>query len=37
VRLERRGHELAELEETFKAWNARVEEEGRLVPEIARL
>jgi hypothetical protein len=37
VRLERRGHELMELEETFKAWNAHVEEEGRLVPEIARL
>ena len=37
VRLERRGHELEELEETFKTWNARVEDEGRLVPEIARL
>ena len=37
VRLERRGHELAELEETYKAWNAHVEDEGRLVPEIARL
>jgi hypothetical protein len=37
VRLERRGHELDELEETFKTWNAHVETEGRLVPEIARL
>ena len=37
VRLERRGHELEELEETFKAWNARVEDEGRLVPEIAKI
>jgi hypothetical protein len=37
VRLERRGHELEELEETFKDWNAHVEDEGRLVPEIARL
>ncbi|HZR95863.1 MAG TPA: hypothetical protein VFA56_09215 [Gaiellaceae bacterium] len=37
VRLERRGHELEELEETFKTWNARVEDEGRLVPEIARI
>src|SRR5258706_1482969 len=37
VRLERRGHELDELEETFKGWNAHVEDEGRLVPEIARL
>jgi hypothetical protein len=37
VRLERRGHELDELEDAFKAWNAHVEDEGRLVPEIARL
>jgi hypothetical protein len=37
VRLERRGHELDELEETFKTGNAHVEDEGRLVPEIARL
>jgi len=37
VRLERRGHELDELEPTFKDWNTRVEDEGRLVPDIARL
>ena len=37
VRLERRGHELDELEEGFKDWNAHVEDEGRLVPEIARI
>jgi hypothetical protein len=37
VRLERRGHELSDLEETYKAWNAHVEVDGRLVPEIARL
>jgi len=37
VRLERRGHELNELEDSFKDWNAQVEDEGRLVPEIARL
>jgi len=37
VRLERRGHELEELEESFKAWNAHVADEGRLVPDIARL
>lgn len=37
VRLERRGHELDELEDSFKDWNAHVEDEGRLVPEIARL
>jgi hypothetical protein len=37
VRLERRGHELEELDEGFKDWNAQIEDEGRLVPEIARL
>jgi hypothetical protein len=37
VRLERRGHELDELEDSFKAWNTRVEDEGRLVPDIARI
>jgi hypothetical protein len=37
VRLEERGHELGDLESSFTAWNARVEEDGRLVPEIARL
>jgi hypothetical protein len=37
VRLERRGHELDELEDGYKDWNAHVEDEGRLVPEIARL
>ncbi len=37
VRLERRGHELAELDDGFKDWNAQVEDEGRLVPEIARI
>jgi len=37
VRLERRGHELDELDAGFKVWNAHVEDDGRLVPEIARL
>jgi hypothetical protein len=37
VRLERRGHELDELEDGFKGWNTRVEDEGRLVPEIAKI
>jgi hypothetical protein len=36
-RLERRGHELEELENGFKDWNAQIEDEGRLVPEIARI
>jgi hypothetical protein len=37
VRLERRGHELEELERTFQDWNAHVDDGGRLVPDIARL
>ena len=37
VRLERRGHELSELEGMFQTWNAHVEDDGRLVPNIARL
>ena len=37
VRLERRGHELEELDDSFKSWNAHLEDEGRLVPDIARL
>jgi hypothetical protein len=37
IRLEGRGHEVDELEPAFTEWNAKVEDEGRLVPEIARL
>jgi hypothetical protein len=37
VRLAERGHELHELEETFATWNAHVEEDGRVVPDIARV
>src|SRR5215203_6226019 len=37
VRLEERGYELRELDATFAEWNARLEADGRLVPEIARL
>lgn len=37
IRLERRGHEVDELEPAYRGWNANVEEDGRLVPEIARL
>ena len=37
VRLAERGHELSELDDSFKGWNAHIEEDGRLVPEIARL
>ena len=37
VRLAERGLELAELEASVKTWNARVEQDGRLVPQIARV
>jgi hypothetical protein len=38
VRLEGRGHDPeAELEGAFTEWNAHVEEDGRIVPDIARL
>jgi hypothetical protein len=37
VRLENRGHELSELEPDFRGWNAHVADDGRLVPEIARI
>jgi hypothetical protein len=37
VRLADRGLELSELESGFKRWNAHVEHDGRLVPDIARL
>jgi hypothetical protein len=37
VRLENRGHELSELEPDFRAWNAHLDDDGRLVPEIARI
>ena len=37
VRLAERGLELEELENGFKRWNAHVERDGRLVPDIARV
>jgi len=37
VRLAERGHELIELEDPYKTWNARVEHDGRVVPDIARV
>jgi hypothetical protein len=37
VRLAERGLEVHELEPSFRMWNARVDEDGRVVPEIARL
>ena len=37
VRLAERGHDPKELESSFVEWNARLAEDGRLVPNIARL
>jgi hypothetical protein len=37
VRLAERGHEPSELEETFTDWNAELDDDGRVVPELARL
>jgi len=37
VRLEGRGHDPAELDALFTEWNAHVEDDGRVVPDIARL
>ena len=37
VRLEARGHELSDLDALFQNWNARVDTEGRVVPDIARI
>ena len=37
VRLAERGLELEELETSFREWNAHVEPDGRVVPQIARV
>ena len=37
VRLAERGHEVDELETTFTEWNAHMVEDGRIVPDIARV
>jgi hypothetical protein len=37
VRLAERGHELGELEGSFTEWNAHMVDDGRIVPDIARL
>jgi hypothetical protein len=36
VRLEERGHDLSELGDRFKAWNAHLDAHGRLAPDIPR-
>jgi hypothetical protein len=37
VRLAERGHEPSELEGSFGEWNAHMEADGRVVPDLARL
>jgi hypothetical protein len=37
VRLAERGHELGELDGKYRGWNANIEDDGRLVPDIERL
>ena len=37
VRLEGRGHDPEELEARSSPWNAHMEDDGRVVPDIARL
>jgi hypothetical protein len=37
VRLEGRGHDPAQLEAAFTGWNAHMSEDGRIVPDLARL
>jgi hypothetical protein len=37
VRLEGRGHDPSELDPMFAEWNAHMEDDGRVVPDIARL
>ena len=37
VRLAERGHDLAEVPERFRGWNASVDADGRITPDIPRL
>ncbi|HEY6960936.1 MAG TPA: hypothetical protein VI408_03520 [Gaiellaceae bacterium] len=37
VRLEGRGHDPEDLEAAFTEWNARLDDDARVVPDIARL
>jgi hypothetical protein len=37
VRLEGRGHDPSDLEGSFTGWNAHMEDDGRIVPDIAKL
>ena len=37
LRLAERGHDLEELEPSFQDWNAHLADDGRLMPDIARV
>ncbi len=37
VRLAERGHDPAQLDPTFTRWNARVEDDSRIVPNVVRV
>jgi hypothetical protein len=37
VKLEARGHEFGDVEGKFRHWNAKVQPDGRLVPQIERI
>ena len=37
VRLAERGHDLEDLEGSFRVWNAQLADDGRLMPDIARV
>jgi hypothetical protein len=37
LRLEERGHDVSELEPSFTQWNAHLSDDGRLLPDIARV
>ena len=37
LRLEERGHDVSELEPSFQSWNAQLADDGRLMPDIARV
>ena len=37
LRLAERGHDLSELESSYQDWNAQLADDGRLMPDIARV
>ena len=37
VRIAERGHDMSELDEGFTGWNAKLDESGRVMPELERL